>query len=387
MKLWKVVNVMEMKIVVNHQQLKENVKKIQESLSMNNPKIFAVVKANAYGHGMIPIAKSLENKVDGFAVSFLREAIELIESGIQQDILVMGPTYAIQEVVQSKIIVTLENLEQWEAIEEFFSKVSSPMQYPKLRIHIKLNTNMNRFGFSKELLDVFIEKYKASPYKESLWICGAYSHLAHITKTNEKAVLKQKELFLDMKKRIEEVFGEGLMYHLANGENAIDDPSLSFDMIRVGNALYGNVLTKKRIHTEAIAQVLLPLVSVKTVRKGEDIGYGGKRKAKKDTKIGIVEGGFYEGVSLIKETSGQSLFLRYKQWLKQGGRIFLKKESLYYKGQGFSVVGMVNMQYTIIDLGTCEIQVGEYLEYRKAPLYIKEGVQRIHVMEEDHATD
>lgn len=387
MKLWKVVNDMEMKIVVNHQQLKENLKKIQEALPVNKPKIFAVVKANAYGHGMVPIANSLENRVDGFAVSFMREAIELIEAGIQQDILVMGPTYAIQEAVQSKVILTLENLEQWEAIEDFFSKVSRPMQYPKLRIHIKLNTNMNRFGFSKESLDVFIEKYKASPYKECIWICGAYSHLAHITKINEKAVQKQKERFLDMKKRIEEVFGAGMMYHLANGENAIDEPSLCFDMIRVGNALYGNVLTKKRIHTVAIAQVLLPLVSVKTVRKGEKIGYGGKIKAKKDMKIGIVEGGFYEGVSLTKETSGQSLFLRYKQWLKQGGRIFLKKENLYYKGQRLSVVGMVNMQYTIVELGNREIRVGEYLEYKKAPLYIKEGVQRIHVMEEDHATN
>lgn len=377
---------METKIVIDHHQLIKNLSNIKEVLKPGNVKILAVVKANAYGHGLLEVAHTLENRVDGFGVSYLREAIELTKGHIHQDILVMGPCYEFDQVLYPNIILSLESLEQWAKMEEHFLMSHEMVKPSNLRVHLKLNTGMNRFGFSKEELVEFLRLYQGSSCKEFVSIEGAYSHLAHTILTDKNAVYRQRDAFLEMKTVIEMAVATKLIFHLANGENAIDDPKLCFDQIRVGNVLYGPVLTKRKIKNSSVAKVLLPLVSVKHVRKGERLGYGAKNKARMDMRVGIVEGGSYEGIGLIKDTTGQRKSLRCKLWIKQGLRILIKKECLLYKNEALPILGMVNMQYTMIDLKTCDIKIGEYLEYKKAPLYIKEGVQRIHVTEDTNAT-
>ena len=334
-------------IEVDQNILSENLATIQ-GITRDNVKIMAIIKSNAYGHGILEIAKALSFQVDCFGVGFFNEALALREQGIIQDILVLGPSYDFALAIENKITITVESIDQGVQLFDFVKK-NLMNTSKKISIHIKVDTGFGRFGFCEKDLELFLEQYKN--YEEYIMIRGLYSHIATTKGADDLYVQKQNERFIQYKILFKNfVNAKHVIFHLANSEIAIDYPSMHYDMIRIGNALFGPVNSKKKIVLKRVATLKLPVVSIHERKKGDYIGYGLRYRFKKDGKMGVIEAGFYEGIGLEKSPLGQSKKYRIIFYMKSFVKAMLRKNYVNYKNAKLPIIGMVNMQFTMIDV-------------------------------------
>ncbi|MFP4697235.1 MAG: alanine racemase [Eubacteriales bacterium] len=353
---------------INTNTLNENLLKIK-GVVQEEVKIMAVVKSDAYGHGSIPIANSLIDDVDYFGVGFLSEAIELREAGIETPILVMGPTYDFESIVEYNITLTIISIEQYKQMLDWTKE-----QKKVISFHLKVDTGMHRFGINLDELEEFMILYDSTFTKME----GIYSHFATTYKTNKKAVMKQKNLFDKFVRYFKENNME-LIYHIANSENAIDFEEARYDMVRIGNGLYGSSNSKKRIGLKKIAKLKVKVVSLKEVKKGERIGYGLNYKAKKDITIAVIPFGFYDGCGLVKKPLGVNFTSVIKYYMKEIFRFLFRNRTIFYYNEiELPFIGKPTMQYTLVKVKNNEINIGDEIEVRVSPIFINKSIPRIY---------
>lgn len=375
---------LEPRIEVNHQILKDNLKKIRTRLEQT-VKVMAVVKSNAYGHGICEISKTLEPLVDMFGVGYLEEGVKLRQC-IKQDILIMGPVYDFGVAVDSNCIIALESIHQFNAMVQYYEKFMKGTDQV-LRVHIKVDTGMHRFGVSyAELVDM-VSIFDNRHCEENIRIEGLFSHFASTVNQNEKLVEGQFEQFQKAKRFMKNHFDGDLIYHIANSENALDTSRYQENMVRIGNGLYGGMYLKKPLETKRIGRILLPIMSIHTLQNNSRFGYGFKAKGRAGTRLGAVKTGFYEGMAMYKLPVGVGFFHKVKALARRVLKAFLKKEYVRYDKLTLPVVGMVNMQFFQIDLTGTEIMAGDFVELPKEPLFYDDSVKRVHLMEADNETD
>jgi alanine racemase len=277
-----------------------------------------VVKANAYGHGYLEVGRLLDGR--GFpllAVHALQEAVVLREGGIKNDILIMGytPLADLKYVVEShfdQVVYNLETLSQLRSL----ATTDRPA-----RCHLKLETGTHRQGIREEQLDEFLNLFKESP---QLKLRGVYSHFANIEDTTDHSYAeRQLDAFVGMKRKVE---GSGLevkYYHLASSAASLLFPKTHFNLARAGIALYGLWPSKETYLSYRLAgkenQILEPVLSwksmvaqIKTVQRGEYIGYGTSYRATADLKIAVVPIGYFDGYDRHNSNRGYCLVNGYR---------------------------------------------------------------------------
>lgn len=375
---------LEPKIEVDHSKLLSNITKVKSRLD-KDIMIMAVVKSNAYGHGMNEISKTLEDQVDMFGVGYLEEGI-VLRKAISKDILIMGPVYEFEIAIKENCIIALESMHQFNAMIRF-CEGSLKGTENKLRVHIKVDTGMHRFGISpeelKEVLNIFDNKHCG----ENILIEGIFSHFAATINSNQKLVDSQYEVFTKVKRYMKDHWQGKLIYHIANSENALDTKKYNEDMVRIGNGLYGGMYLQNPLDTERIGKILLPIMSIHVLKENSKFGYGFKASAKKGTRLGAVKTGFYEGMGMYKMPVGVGVKSRLKLLAKRVFQSFLRKEKVMYGSLSLPVVGMVNMQFFQIDLSGTDIMVGDFVELPKEPLFYDDSVKRVHLSEGRNETD
>ena len=278
---------------------------ISEKALLNNLSIFkklskgqkfmAVIKSNAYGHGMLKIAKLIQNKVDYFGVDSVREGLELRKEKIKTPILVLGPTIPTQIAfaIRNNLEISISSLDQLQNVLFLKNKQI-------LRIHIKVDTGMGRQGFlfweDKKLIEVL----KNLP--KHIKLVGLYGHLASgDTKRGERQTKKQiteyKEWVSLFKKN-----KFNLTTHLCATSGVLNHQDGEFDMVRVGIGLYGiwpsNYLKNKlsdKFKLEPVLKWKTVLTEIKILEKGSCVGYGCLEKLSKTLKIGICPVGYWHG--------------------------------------------------------------------------------------------
>ncbi len=374
---------LEPKIEISHHKILSNLKLIKERLN-ENVKIMAVVKSNAYGHGMVEVSKTLEPYVDMLAVGFLEEGIKLC-GDIKKDIFIMGPTYDFDIVLEHDFVFTLESVHQFNALIHFYD-IKLKGTTDKLRLHIKVDTGMHRFGMNIEEVQEIMNILDNKQALDNIIVEGVYSHFGSTILLNNKKTEEQYEVFKNVKKYMKNHYDLPLIYHIANSENGVDTTKYNEDMVRIGNGLYGPMSLKNPLKTETVAKLMLPIASIHTLKEKSKFGYGFKQSAKKDTRLGAVKTGFYEGTGMGKLPIGVNIFSIFIQYQKSFIKAVLKKEYVHYGTVRLPIVGMINMQFFQVDLTKTNIMVGDFVEYKKAPLYYKESVKRVHILEERHET-
>ena len=260
-------------VQLNLRTILKNVASIKKRLRTGT-KFCAVVKADAYGLGMERISKLLAPHVDYFAVATMEEAVKLRLSGIKQDILMFGLCQDIAAAVQHNIIITIENIDQVRQLRQ--TKL-----HP--RLHLAVNTNMNRFGITsvhelRETLRLLNQER----------VEGVYTHLAFESdqiKHVRTAITRFKKLAYICRQ-----YFPHIMVH-AGCSGVLDYPPAHFDMVRIGKALYGGFTG-----TQTAIKVTSQIVAVKKIKTGETVGYNGLFTATRPTVIGIVRGGYANGV-------------------------------------------------------------------------------------------
>lgn len=246
-------------------------------------KVMPVVKANAYGHGAVQLARAAERAgIDYFAVAFLEEAIELRKHGISKDILVFN--YVEPDMLhiaqQNNITITLYS---WEQLLRYTKQIWRP------KVHIKIDTGMRRLGVMPEEARDFLDAVRKAGFD----VEGAYTHFAVADSLDEEDVQftkEQAQLFekLDLDVRIK---------HVCNSGASVSKVVNCFDYVRVGIASYG-LQPSDSVYSNELKPVLTwkSVVShVKTIQPGDSISYGRTFKAFMEMKIATIPVGYADG--------------------------------------------------------------------------------------------
>jgi alanine racemase len=261
-------------VEINLKTISRNLEKIRKSLPART-KICAVVKANAYGMGEIKIAKHIEKFINCFGVAEIGEGLRLRKSGIKKDILLFGVCPDIKTAVENNIIITVGSLTEAAAARDTFA-----------RIHIAVNTDMNRYGCGSMLDFLSILKCLRGQKVEGLYTHFAFEDCDRPDKVDEASKKFQK--YITSFKRH---FEKGLIHAAASG-NLYHKPTIAqTNMVRIGKAIYGGSHGFKTALT-----VKSTIVSVKKLRAGEGVGYNSKFVATTPIIIGIVAAGYADGI-------------------------------------------------------------------------------------------
>lgn len=278
---------------IDLQAIKNNYINVRKRIG-EEKRIMAVVKANAYGHGVINVAKMLaEEQVSYFAVANLLEAIELRQEGIKTPILVLGWTDPedIDYACEYDITLTIFQ-KQWA--EQIKPNTDKP-----LNIHIKLDTGMNRIGVKteKELKDLL----NVLKNKNNVIIEGVFSHLATADEVDKTYLYEQREKFKNLVEVVKKEVPTLSYIHLGNSAYTIRELEKYTNMTRLGIVLYG--LTPSVEISNEIPFKLQPafslkskLIHIKKIKKGETVGYGRVFKAEQDMWVGTVPIGYADGL-------------------------------------------------------------------------------------------
>jgi len=256
-------------------------------------KILAVVKAFGYGSDGVQIAKFLEDKVAYFAVAYTHEGIALREAGVQIPILVLHPHIQnLQSIVDFRLEPTLYNFNIFSAFLQLAAKAPL-MNYP---IHIKLNTGLNRLGFSPiEVPKILAEIKKTAHIKvESL-----FSHLAASEDLEEKEFTNnQINSFTSIVEQCYKHLGYKPILHILNTSGVVNYSEAQFDMVRIGIGLYGFGNDAEETAQLKNTHNLKSIISqIHTIEPGETVGYNRAFAAKKATKTATIPVGHADGLS------------------------------------------------------------------------------------------
>lgn len=291
-------------------------------------KVMPVIKADGYGHGAVPIAKAL-NKigVDAFAVAIIEEGITLRNNGITQPIVILGYTseYQYSSLIQYEIQPTVFCYEMAESLSRIASALGKDA-----KIHIKLDTGMNRIGFkpTKESLEI-IKKIADLPH---IMIEGLFTHFACADETDKSSARKQKAEYDKFVGWLEE---EGIhipVKHVSNSASIIDMSEWKMDMVRSGIITYGlypsEEVSKEVLRLKPAMSLKTHIVYIKEVGPGEGVSYNHTFVTKRNTKIATIPVGYADG---------------YPRALSSKGRVLVR-------GQYAPIIGRICMDQFMIDV-------------------------------------
>ena len=305
-----------------------NMKQMKQRLNPNT-KIMAVIKADGYGHGAVPIAQMLE-KVDyiwGFAVATLDEAVVLKNENIQKPVLVLGCVFPDQylEMLKHDIRMNVYTEEMARAISKMAEKENLTAY-----MHIKLDTGMARLGF--DMSDKSVAEITNIAAMNNVCMEGVFTHFAKADEIDKTFTKKQMRDFAQMCKKLE-MHGVKFQYeHCANSAAIVDIPEADFDLVRAGISTYGLYPSDEVNKGNVILKPALSLKShvafVKDIQKGTPISYGGTFVSNKEMTVATIPVGYADG---------------YPRNLSNIGSVLIR-------GQRAPILGRVCMDQFIVDV-------------------------------------
>lgn len=257
-------------------------------------KLMAIIKADGYGHGAVPVAEVLEDVADAYGVAILEEGIELRRAGVTKPILILGytPKPLYEPMIENDIAATVFTREMGKEISDTAVKMGKTA-----KIHIKLDTGMSRIGFEtgeESLADI---KWIAG--LPGIFIEGCFTHFARMDETDKTWANRQLKRYLDFVGRLEE---EGIVIpvkHVSNSAGIIDMPEVNLDMVRDGISVYGlypsEEVQKERISLQPAMELKAYVSFVKTLPAGVQISYGGTYTTTGTTRVATIPVGYADG--------------------------------------------------------------------------------------------
>ena len=319
--------------IIDLDRITANVKHLKALAGVD---LMAVVKADAYGHGLVPVARAaLAGGANSLGVALLEEAITLREAGITAPILAWlvppGSDYKMAidhdiELAASSII----------ALEE----ISAVKSTKRARVHLEVDTGMTRGGFLSEWgkLDAH--------HVTNVDIVGIFSHFARADEPGQEQNDLQRQRFKEMIATLESFGFTNIVRHLSNSAATLKDGDSRFNMVRTGIAIYGltpdvNTLgTSASLGLKSAMTVRAKLHLVKEVPANSPVGYGATATTQRETKLGIVALGYADGIPRTAQGAG-----------------------IFVHGTRAPIIGRVSMDQFVVDLGPDSQAIsGEWVE-------------------------
>lgn len=322
---------MRAEAIVDLSAIKHNVAHLK---AQSGTKLLAVVKADAYGHGLVPVAQAaISAGADMLGVALLEEAITLREAGITAPILawLLQPGSDFKSAIDRDIDIAAGSI---KALKEIVLASSEK----KARVHLELDTGMTRGGFLSEWSQLTAEDFTG------VEIVGVFSHFARADEPDEAQNRDQLNRFNEMVKTLEGFGFTNIIRHLSNSAATLRNPGAAFDMVRTGISIYGltpdvAMGSAKDFGLRPAMQLRSSLYLVKEVTAGTPVGYGASESTSRDTKLGVVTLGYGDGIPRIAREAG-----------------------VWINGERAPIIGRVSMDQFVVDLGPAsKAQSGDWV--------------------------
>ncbi len=355
-------------LVVEKQKLCENVKTLQQY--MNGIPIWAVLKCNAYGMGMIPFAQTLaECGIDRFAVSDAGEAALLREHGFEQEILLLSAAELPEEigtVIRCGLTATIASAEGALALSQAAEQAGVTVD-----VHIKIETGFGRFGFNsaEEFLAV-------SGQIPSLRITGAYTHFSNAF-GKDKTTRVQFERF---QKAVSEIEAGGVkipMKHVCNSSAALRFHDMHLDAVRMGSAFLGRLPIEPPVPLSKLAYLEAYVSYVKTLPPGANVGYANTCRLKRKTKTAVIYVGYADGFAMEKKND-TFRFLDILRYTYHALQYFLKDNHTYVRigEKRYPLLGRISMYNIIADVTGSDVKPGDKVRLEVNPILVDSSIER-----------
>ncbi len=281
--------------------VRSNAERMKENLPAGT-KMIAVVKADGYGHGAVPVAKELEGAgcADGFAVATAREAFSLKEAGITGPILILGYCFPCdyERAIEEEIRITVFRRDTLRELSEIYEQNLKKGLCRKARVHIKVDTGMSRIGVWPDESGIsFVEEAFAAAGVE---VEGIFTHFARADEADKTNAEGQLSLFRAFLSRIKEKTGRTIpVRHCANSAGLMELPGAGLDAVRAGIALYGlwpsEQVRKDVIPLAPALSLYTRIVFIKEIEAGCAVSYGGAFTAGEKMRIATIPVGYADG--------------------------------------------------------------------------------------------
>ncbi len=326
---------LQSEVVISLANLRSNFRFIQNK--MNHKKIMAVVKGNAYGHGIDKVTKVLEEEgVFGFCVALEKEVRELIELKVSSAILHLGRIHPkmLYLLDSGQVRCNITSMDDIDLLEDY-GKSNNLM----INAHLKLDTGMTRLGIQEFEINKCIFKLKNTKH---IKVEGLWSHLATADEEENEFLLKQVSTFKILCNRVKDEISTIEFIHIEPSGSILRYDHDYFNMVRPGITLYGATpFGKPSNKLKPVMEFRAPLALTKSISKSTYVGYNRTYKANQDMRIGLVQGGYADGVP----TS------------------FSNKGIVAYKDEVVSIIGRVAFDLTTIDITDIDCSDFEYVTF------------------------
>jgi alanine racemase len=311
---------MRAEAIVDLSAIKHNVALLKEK---STTELLAVVKADAYGHGLVSVAKAtLDAGASMLGVALVEEAITLREAGVTAPIL----AWLVQPGSDFKSAIDLD-IDLAAASIKALHEIQAASGEKKARVHLELDTGMSRGGFLSEWSQL------TATDLAGLEIVGIFSHFARADEPDEAQNHEQLVHFEEMAKKLENLGYSKVIRHISNSAATLTNPAAAFEMVRTGIAIYGltpdvAMGSSKDFGLRPAMQLRAALYLVKDVPANTPVGYGASEFTSRDTKLGVVAMGYGDGIPRIARGAG-----------------------IWINGQRAPIIGRVSMDQFVVDLG------------------------------------
>ncbi len=310
---------------INLGALKDNLKALKRLLAPGVA-VLPVVKSEAYGHGLLPVARALADEgVWGFGVSEVYDGLRLREASFTCPVLLLSgfEPHWVADILRLKLTPVVTDLAQLELLAQQVRQAER-----KVAIHLKVNTGMNRFGLDAKDLPRALALLKETP---ALELEGFMSHLACSERPEDPLTKEQLACFSKLAEEVQQAGFRPRLRHLANSGGVIFLPEAHFEMVRPGVALYGAYpaeAASSRLKLRPVMSFWSRVLALRQVRSGAAVGYGPLYRAKAPRTLALVPVGYEDGYLRALSNRGFAVI----------------------KGQQVPVVGAVSMKCLTLDV-------------------------------------
>jgi len=332
--------------------LRQNISVVRREVGPRT-RIMAVVKADAYGHGAVPIAwHALRSGCDALGVGDSAEALQLRESGITGPILILGAIIEeeIPKVVEADVAVSVHSPDLLDLLDD-----EARRQHRILRVHLKIDTGMGRLGASPHRAAEIVRAIASRPNLELEGLC---THLSSVVSANAAHTREQLDRFHETLAELAALGIRPPVIHAANSAGMLMFREAHFDMVRTGITLYGldpGLFAKMNLPLQPILSLRTRIAFLKGVPAGSPISYDQAHRTARATRIATCPVGYNDGYP----------------------RLLTNRASALVRGRRVPVVGTITMDYIMLDVGDLEgVGVGD-----EVTLIGRDGLEEIRCEE------
>ena len=344
--------------------------------------ILAVVKADGYGHGAVPVALALAPYVAGYAVATIEEALILRHHGIIKPVLILGVTHEsrYEDLLQEDITATVFTMEQALPLSGL-----AVCRGQKARVHLALDTGMSRIGLSADITGANLAA--AICGLPGLAVEGIFTHFAKADETDKSGARQQIVLYENFLNLLKQQGIKIPVKHCSNSAGAIDLPPADYDLVRPGISIYGlypsdEMVNRQAVPLKPVMELKSVVTYVKTISAGREVSYGGTFRAGRETVVATVPVGYGDGYP--RNLSGKGHVLIHGRKAPVLGRVCMDQMMVDVTGMADVTV---DTEVTLIGRdGEAEIRVEDLAAIGGGFHYeiicdISKRIPRVYVME------